>query len=111
MTDDDLVFVIGLLRGAVEGDPRQYFGSIRSWDRHQANAIQCGVVEVAEAVEEVDGRPMVVLSEVPTEYGKEFYVRHDLGGLPPGRAYMWPPERLSTAIAELAATEGCGKVM
>ncbi len=105
MQQDDLIFVIGLLRGAVEGDPTRHFGSLRSWTRWQTLAVQCGVVELATVTVDVDGAQTPVLTEVPTDYGREFHARHDLAALPAGRAYLWPKESLAAAVAELATVK------
>jgi hypothetical protein len=79
-------FTIGVLAGAINGDPTERFGSIGGHLHHAAVAQLHGLV---------DGQLY------PTERGWDLWERYDLALLPAGRAYMWPPSRVADVLAEL----------
>lgn len=92
MDRNDVVFVVGLLKGAVEGDAYAHFGSILAIRYHEHNAVDAGLITVGDE------------RNVATERGLDFYRRHRLRSLPPGRAYLWRSEDVATAVAELELT-------
>lgn len=79
-------FTIGVLAGAINGDPTERFGALGGHLHHAAVAQLHGLV---------DGQLY------PTERGWDVWERHDLALLPPGRAYLWSPESIAAVLTEL----------
>lgn len=86
------VFVLAILKGAVEGDPYAHFAALGGFDHHVADAVACGFVTGTGA--EVQ----------PTAEGRAFYAEARLARLPPGRAYLWHGPVREHAEATLRAS-------
>lgn len=86
MSTHSSTHVIAVVKGVVEGDPYQHFGSLLGFDQHLNAAAAAGLVS-----SELD----------VTEKGREFYRRHRLAELPGGRANYWDEAVLAAAAAEL----------
>ncbi|GAA2679692.1 MULTISPECIES: hypothetical protein [Actinosynnema] len=83
------VFIIALVKGAVEGDPTMHFGSLLGVGQHMAVARELGLLQQ-------DG-------QTPTDKARQLYERHELNKLPHGRAYLaWADSPLlDAALADL----------
>lgn len=85
-------FTIGILVGAIQGDVTAHFGSLGGIATHASTAVRYGLVEPSWGE---------WLRLVPTQRGRDLHERHNLGSLPPGRAYLWPPSAIAAALADL----------
>lgn len=113
MDEELALFVLGVLRGAVdwERNPNnpwygsmRYFGSPWRYREFAAKTTELGLVvpNPAEWSEAVDA---TWSEHVPTDAGRAFYEAHRMAEFPRGRAYSWQGDLVSEAIEAVMKLE------